>query len=54
MWWRHVLARVDEQSAAQFGQLFAQSQANDWQWREDATYRAFWKWVAAFNDRNRR
>ena len=44
--------QLDVNSAAQLGQLLVLSQATDWQWRDNAMYRAFRKWADAFNERN--
>lgn len=44
-------AKLDEQSAAQLGQLLVLSQATDSEWRMNAVYQAFWKWADAFNNR---
>lgn len=38
--------------AGDLGQLAVLAHAPDWQWRNRATIRAFWKWVEGFNQDN--
>ena len=48
--WR--ASKLNDGDAIDLGQLAVLAHVPDWQWRNQATMRAFWKWVRQFNEGN--